>query len=830
MNLRLFFLVVFSIFMSAAFSQSAVPSLVWDKKYGNGDQSTYDILPLPNGNIIAVGQSGGNNGLVMPDHHGSNSVPDAWVIMVDTAGNILWQKSFGGTGGDYLAMVLPSGDGNLICFGLTSSTNGDLSGNTATQGSWVLKITPQGNIIWSKSYPGIYYSYFNERTRASLGTVLDDGSIALTILPAFGYDLSVLKITANGDVVWRSAANNLTGKFIIETNDHKLLTSTGLMFDEVTGDTSRLAGFPSDIFNVQYPNRDVTAMKKVNGTIWVVVADLSRNLWGYYDEISRSFVLQNWATSNNILGPEYVIDGNGLDVMPGNNIVFAGNARLYDPIWGYDGSTPVFYTGGQIVPYNNYVHAFVGGFASVKTLPGGEGFVIAGHEGTSQYKFWIRKYIMLNTIRGTVFLDANNNNIRDNGERLLDNISVRSLRNGSGVINKPIGGYFNNAVDTGTYITTLALENFPYLQSWPLSTTSTFSSYGNTDTVNFAIHAAVTARNYSVELIPLTPARPMMPVVYSINYANNGTDTLQNKALYFVKDSRLGIVQATPPFDAVSGDTITWNIASLLPFQKGTIHISLVSGNTEPVVIGSRLGNAAHIDSTGDVSKSDNTVFIKQDVTGSFDPNDKAEAHGNSIAKLEVKNGNYLTYTIRFQNTGNDTAFNISIRDTLDSKLDWSSVETVNASHPYQFKVKEGKYLEWKFSNILLADSFVNEPASHGYIVYRIKPKTNLQLNDSIHNSASIYFDFNAPVKTNIQSNVVIKTTALWKGSVSTAWENAANWDINAVPDAETVVIIPGGLTNYPTINSNVTCFSIKADPAATFTVNAGFNIDITGK
>src|SRR6185436_13012980 len=108
-----------------------------------------------------------------------------------------------------------------------------------------------------------------------------------------------------------------------------------------------------------------------------------------------------------------------------------------------------------------------------------------------------------------------------------------------------------------------------------------------------------------------------------------------------------------------------------------------------------------------------------------------------------------------FQNTGNDTAFNISVHDTLDSKLDWASIEMVTASHPYRLSITNGNQMNWKFDNILLVDSIHNEPKSHGYIVYRIKPKPTVQINDVIANSASIYFDFNSPVQTNTQLTTI---------------------------------------------------------------------------
>jgi hypothetical protein len=78
------------------------------------------------------------------------------------------------------------------------------------------------------------------------------------------------------------------------------------------------------------------------------------------------------------------------------------------------------------------------------------------------------------------------------------------------------------------------------------------------------------------------------------------------------------------------------------------------------------------------------------------------------------------------------------------------------ASHAYKVNLKNGNMLEWRFDNILLPDSNRNEPASHGFVRFRIKTKPGLLPGDSITNQAAIYFDFNAPIITNIAKTKII--------------------------------------------------------------------------
>jgi hypothetical protein len=80
----------------------------------------------------------------------------------------------------------------------------------------------------------------------------------------------------------------------------------------------------------------------------------------------------------------------------------------------------------------------------------------------------------------------------------------------------------------------------------------------------------------------------------------------------------------------------------------------------------------------------------------------------------------------------------------------------VNANYKYSLQITGNKIVEWHFDNILLPDSNVNEPASHGSIVYRIKPKPSLQIGNIVRNKASIYFDYNTAVITNEEKTVVV--------------------------------------------------------------------------
>lgn len=157
-------------------------------------------------------------------------------------------------------------------------------------------------------------------------------------------------------------------------------------------------------------------------------------------------------------------------------------------------------------------------------------------------------------------------------------------------------------------------------------------------------------------------------------------------------------------------------------------------------------------------SNSSGSAFSEREcmeLIGSFDPNDKAASpKGVGENTHFILPGTTLDYTIRFQNTGTDTAFTVIVRDTIDRLFDLASFQPGASSHPYRLDI-EGNALAFVFENILLPDSNINVAGSQGYLSFRIRPRNDIPLGSVVTNSAGIYFDFNDPVITNTVWHVV---------------------------------------------------------------------------
>ncbi|MFY0643479.1 MAG: T9SS type A sorting domain-containing protein [Bacteroidia bacterium] len=134
-------------------------------------------------------------------------------------------------------------------------------------------------------------------------------------------------------------------------------------------------------------------------------------------------------------------------------------------------------------------------------------------------------------------------------------------------------------------------------------------------------------------------------------------------------------------------------------------------------------------------------------VVNSYDPNDKT-----AYPRDKTTPDSWITYTIRFQNTGTDTAYHIAIRDTLSSYLDESTFTYLNGSVRPIISITENAVL-FNYPHINLLDSFHNEPESHGWVQYKVKTIENLPHLATITNKAYIYFDLNSAVVTNTTIN-----------------------------------------------------------------------------
>lgn len=141
--------------------------------------------------------------------------------------------------------------------------------------------------------------------------------------------------------------------------------------------------------------------------------------------------------------------------------------------------------------------------------------------------------------------------------------------------------------------------------------------------------------------------------------------------------------------------------------------------------------------------------FDCQLVVTAYDPNQKSAVPTGAGPDHLLGANIPLQYTIDFQNTGTDTAFRVLLRDILPPGLDIHTFRPGFASHPYTWEIRGMDTLEVFFFPIMLPDSNVNEPTSHGFFTFEMEQNPDLPDGTTFENTASIIFDFNPPIATN---------------------------------------------------------------------------------
>lgn len=357
-------------------------------------------------------------------------------------------------------------------------------------------------------------------------------------------------------------------------------------------------------------------------------------------------------------------------------------------------------------------------------------------------------------ITGTVFFDANQNKIQEETEYGIDGIQIinsltedRSLTNVQGLFG------LEGKIDQ-QYALSIDLED-----KWDLSTDQNTYEFtynpNNKPSISFGVYSPDPTHSGKIDIVS-APSRCNTDVRFFVSAVNDGfvasTGEVQirlDPLLTFVSGS--GSVEFI-----VENDLLIYPFDTLFPFEK--IDLTFLVQMPSEQSTGESLSSSAVLiykDVSGpDIQNTDQYTSI---VLCSYDPNDK------QVSPVGVKDENYtliedeLSYTVRFQNTGNAAAIDLRILDTLDESLDLQTFKVNQSSFPV-YTTLQDRALEFYFENIWLIDSLTNEPESHGFINYSIKPKADIEELTEIENTAHIIFDFNPAIITNTTRNTMVET------------------------------------------------------------------------
>ncbi|HWQ66085.1 MAG TPA: PEGA domain-containing protein [Methanospirillum sp.] len=130
---------------------SSVGTIEWQKCLGGSYyDKAYSIQQTSDGGYIVTGYTSSDNG----DVAGRHNYSDYWVVKLNSVGTIVWQKCLGSNSSDDARSIQQTSDGGYIVAGTTVGNDGDVSGNHGKNDYWIVKLNAAGTIEWQKSLGG----------------------------------------------------------------------------------------------------------------------------------------------------------------------------------------------------------------------------------------------------------------------------------------------------------------------------------------------------------------------------------------------------------------------------------------------------------------------------------------------------------------------------------------------------------------------------------------------------------------------------------------------------------------------------------------------------
>lgn len=268
----------------------------WQKTLGgsNGDEMK-SIHQTSDGGYITAGSSISNDA----DVNGNHGSFDAWVIKLNSGGDTLWTKCLGGSGSDNVFSIRQIADDGYIVSGHTSSNDGDVSGNHGSYDAWVLKISVVGVLQWQKCIGGPQFEKV-----ASLFKTIDDNYFVAGMTDSNSGDINgnngaedawVLRLNANGDTLWSKCFGG--------SNDDvaEAISPTADGACVITGNTQSNDGDVSDNHGGLQGDAWLAKVDENGNLLWQVCLGGSGTDWavGVQQTIDYGFILTGSTGSNN---------------------------------------------------------------------------------------------------------------------------------------------------------------------------------------------------------------------------------------------------------------------------------------------------------------------------------------------------------------------------------------------------------------------------------------------------------------------------------------------------------------------------------------------------
>lgn len=779
---KYFILTLYSI---SIVSLSAQVDIQWQRTMGGSNfESPYVVIQSNDGGYVVAGYAYSSDGDVV----GSHGFYDVWIIKFDAFGNVQWKKCYGGTDNEQANDIIQTSDGGYIIVGKTQSSDGDVFGSIGVSDIWVIKISGNGNIEWQKCLGGNVWDEGFKIIQMINGDFVIAGTTFSNDVYVNGNhgnnDIWIVRIDASGNVLWQKCIGGSDDDGVhsmIKTQDNGFVVVGYTNSND--GDVSGLHDW-YDCWIVKLDSiANIQWQKCIGGSGWDEAFSIIQtanqnfifsgyttdfNMVGYHDQSDVLVVYMD--LSGNLIwqkcyGGSYNDKGNSIIQTPNGEYIIAGESESID-----GDVTPAYsasecwimsidsvgalkwqkcFGGDGLEWVTSISYTSDGGYIYTGITDSQNGDVIGLHG--SLWDYWVVKLMRLN-VSGIVYNDINENAFLDSGEQGAAGQMVKLEPGPLYSFTDNNGNYYFQA-DTG--IASITYVPYPYWYPTGINPYDVhIDSISHTiDTLDIGIKCRINIQDASV-YITGSPTRIDSEIHYWLTYKNWGTVTA-NGTIEFQYDPILAYNTSTLVPVSHVGNTLTFAYDTLGPGAQRNIRVDFQVPGVQN--LGDTLHSFAMITPlVPDTFITNNYDTIQRVITGSYDPNCKSVSPAGYEQWGFVEHGQRLSYTIQFQNTGTDTAFNVVIRDTLDADLDIETFVVEAYSHPVTWQLHNGNELFLTFQNIMLPDSNVNEPESNGFIRYSISPKQGLTDGTTATNTSYIFFDYNPAVITNSTLNTFV--------------------------------------------------------------------------
>lgn len=253
-------------------------NISWSRTYyGINEEGSSAVQQTPDGGYITTGYT--------TSFGVSNS--DIYIVKTDAGGTIQWSKTFGGSSGEESYSITNTADGGYAIIGSTTSYG---SGGADI---YFLKIDSNGNLVWNKTYGGIYWDIALSMQQTSDNGFAITGMLGLDTATSTGADICLLKTDSNGNLQWSKTFGGIdyeVGNSVIQTLDGGFI---------ITGYTWSFAGAGSaETYLIKTDANGVIQWSKIYGGTNLDYGSSVRTT------SDGGYIISGYTTSYNIFGNE----------------------------------------------------------------------------------------------------------------------------------------------------------------------------------------------------------------------------------------------------------------------------------------------------------------------------------------------------------------------------------------------------------------------------------------------------------------------------------------------------------------------------------------------